>query len=345
MALLNLWMEPETIRRYAMGKYGRQNWARRFLSELSQHKIQTLLFDVKIPTGVLYFPSQTPNAVVSSSYHMFLPEMCSAAETTGTNIYARIVCFLDFSDNWKVDCAKDKSGDPQYGKICPTNANYRQYLLDIVREVLELKVKGVVLDAIEFVDPDSTGTDLDADLCFCESCGRKLYTEFEGDFAKWIRWRCEQINSFVEQVELLCRAQERDVLLGVEVDFDQKREYDVGLRIECGIDLLSVSQIVDFLIFHINALSRVPLNDETRARRLSRVLNCQIQELKELLFFDEARPMKFYISAFGLTANKCAQLQNSILDDVQHDGLFLHVPLSVNNFVTDFASCGGRILE
>ena len=336
---LCLWMEPESIKEYGVKKYERR-WARDFIKELENYGIQSILFDVKVPDGSLYFESSKTNAKVTNGYTPFLPDLTSAAKESEISLYPRIVCFLD--DIWKGKWSIDRDGKSIKGKVCPTNSDYRDYLLNIITEVLELDGigdnGGIVLDAIEFVDPDSTGTALDADLCFCRTCADAFFNTYKRNFSEWGEWRCNQINDFVEKIEMRCEV--KNVPLGVEIDFDPRKEYAIGLRAECGIDLVSLSQITDFLIFHINPLSRIPTDNETKARRLTRIIDTQIAELREMQ--SKKGKLKFYISTFGLDPEKSAKLQK-LLSEIEYDGLFLHVHSKVDEFITDFKNFGGEI--
>lgn len=333
---LCLWMEPESIREYT-SKFVKATRARDFIRELENYGIKSILFDVKVPDGSLYFQSSKTNARVAPGFIPFLPELTDAVKESRIRLYPRIVCFLDYS--WNGEWSIDRDGKSIVGKICPTNSDYRKYLLNIITEVLDAgDVGGIVLDAIEFVDPDSTGTALDADLCFCKTCADAFYKTCGRNFPKWSEWRCNQIIEFVEEIEMRC--EEKNVPLGVEVDFDPRKEYAIGLRAECGIDLVSLSQISDFLIFHINPLSRIPIDNEIKARRLLRIIDTQISELREMQF--EKEKLKFYISSFGLNAEKSAKLQE-LLSEIEYDALFLHVHSKVDKFITDFENFGGKI--
>ena len=334
---LRLWMEPESIKKYT-SKYSIRKWAKEFMEELKVYGIHSILFDVKVPDGSLYFESKNPDAKVTNGYTPFLRTLTSAAKDSKISLYPRIVCFLD--DKWKGKWSIDRGGKSIKGKVCPTNSDYRDYLLNIITETEVLDaggVGGIVLDAIEFVDPDSTGTALDADLCFCKSCTDAFY-KYEENFSKWSEWRCNQITDFVEKIEMRCEV--KNVPLGVEIDFDPRKEYAIGLKAECGIDLESLSQITDFLIFHINPLSRIPIGNETKERRLLRIIDTQISELREMQF--KKGKIEFYISAFGLTAEKSAMLQK-LLSEIEYDGLFLHVHSKVDEFIKDFLKYGGEI--
>ena len=307
---------------------------------MKEYGTQSLLFDVKVPDGSLYFQSSKTNARVANGFSPFLRALMSAAKDSQISLHPRIVCFLD--DSWNGEWAIDRGGGKHIvGKICPTNSDYREYLLNIITEVLELggieDNGGIVLDAIEFVDPDSTGTALDADLCFCKTCEGAFY-RYEENFSKWNKWRCDQINDFVEKIEMRCEV--KNVPLGVEIDFDPRKEYAIGLKAECGIDLVSLSRITDFLIFHINPLSRIPIGNETKERRLLRIIDTQISELREMQ--SEKEKFEFYISAFGLDPEKSAKLQK-LLSEIEYDGLFLHVHSKVDKFITDFKKYGGEI--
>ena len=116
--------------------------------------------------------------------------------------------------------------------ICPTNKEYKAFLLDLINETSKADIAGIHLDCIGFPRQE---------YCICQRCVKSC----EESKLEWVEWRSKIINEFVEQASKLVRGS-LSVTLTPDPCFAKER---------FGLDFRSLAEYVDFFV--------VPLYDIT----------------------------------------------------------------------------------
>jgi len=204
---------------------------------------------------------------------------------------------LGYSDKnyWQID-KNGKIIDEQF--ICPTHEGYKQYLLEVVKEIVKLPIKGIIISDYWF----------DSEACFCERCRqlikRKIGVDLNKpittkDFYLWINWKTEVISDFFKK----CRDNiPRNLrLIGEIIDIDPAYGYVVGYKINTGLDI-SLSKYCDEVIFHIAPISGV---DDESLKVITDIARYLIGSLdKEIILFFELSEKKIINTAEKM-AEKC----------------------------------------
>lgn len=113
-------------------------------------------------------------------------------------------------------------GEKSEDWVCPLNDDYRNYLLNLTREVLNPKYD---IDGIVLYDFGYAGSD----HCFCEQCKREFWNDTgidpgEVDISKdnyntrkWFEWRANKITDFVKSFVKEVKRTNPDIITGAKL--------------------------------------------------------------------------------------------------------------------------------
>jgi hypothetical protein len=119
--------------------------------------------------------------------------------------------------------------------ICPSEEEYRDFLLDLIKETAAADIAGVHLDCISFPRQE---------YCTCQRCVEK----HEESNLGWVEWRAKVVNDFIEEASRRVRGNGKTFSVTLTPDpYFGKERY--------GEDVLLLSEHVDFFC--------VPLYDMT----------------------------------------------------------------------------------
>ena len=161
--------------------------------------------------------------------------------------------------------------------ICPSRESYRNYCLEFIREVASREVAGIRLDSVCFPREG---------YCDCQAC----MDSFRESGAEFVRWRTNQIGSFV-----------REVRGSVKCSLGLTLEPDPCFGMErFGLNLHELSEYVDFIV--------TPLYmDYSIVYWLDILANCFRRKLSKPYFIElyaghPRAPTKYLASALAVAA-------------------------------------------
>ncbi|MFA4916905.1 MAG: hypothetical protein WC560_09575 [Syntrophales bacterium] len=159
--------------------------------------------------------------------------------------------------------------DTGYGGICPTHQSWRADRLNHIKKLVSQygdSIDGIWLDFIRYPGFWETKEPKIPDTCYCPRCLRKFQDDRKikipaglntGEAAAWIkenspyewmRWKKEQISSFVAEVKkILDYRQGNKIRLGVFVVPWTKGEKQNAISYSLGQDAFELSKMVDVL--------------------------------------------------------------------------------------------------
>lgn len=146
--------------------------------------------------------------------------------------------------------------------VCPTHLEIRELLLNKIKELIKLDINGIWLDCARYPTVWDKPNPIIYDTCYCERC-LSLFEEFIGEkivgdtledkflhidgsyYIEWLRFKCDQITSFVGLVRKVIFDSEKSIKLGIFVVPWEDNEYSAGIKRILGIDLEQMAPLVD----------------------------------------------------------------------------------------------------
>ena len=200
---------------------------------------------------------------VFTSYKNLQKDWSRILQHQNVKVYAEVSLFAG-EDLWqKYPDAHpiDRNGKPLekigwYAGVCPNHPKVRQEKLELIRNIIKLfDADGIWLDFIRYpCHWEVPSPDL-SEYCFCPKCLAKFKKEIggkpEGD--KWIRWKCDQIISFVAEVSSLIRQSGKNLELGVFAVPWRDVDFGGAITRVIGQDFKSLAQYIDVfspMVYH-----------------------------------------------------------------------------------------------
>jgi len=146
--------------------------------------------------------------------------------------------------------------------VCPTHLGVRQYLIKKLSDLIKLDVNGIWLDCARYPSVWDKPNPIIYDTCYCERC-LSLFEKFIGEkivgntledkflhidgsyYIEWLRFKCDQITSFVGQTRKAITDSEKSVKLGIFVVPWEDNEYSAGIKRILGVNLEQIAPLVD----------------------------------------------------------------------------------------------------
>ena len=146
--------------------------------------------------------------------------------------------------------------------VCPTHLGVRQYLIKELAKLVKLDINGVWLDCARYPTVWAKLVPIIYDTCYCERClslfekyiGEKIvgdtleekFLHIDGSYyIEWLRFKCDQITSFVEQVKRIISESGKNMKLGIFVVPWEDNEYSAGIKRILGINIEQIAPLVD----------------------------------------------------------------------------------------------------
>ena len=135
------------------------------LDRIRSHGLNAVVLDAKASAGNITYPTHVKLAVDShAGMGPPIPDFSRAvrfAHERGITVIARVTCFHDpwlaaFAPRMSVQAAS--GGAAAIGWVDPANVQVQDYLVDLVKEVVDLGADEVQLDYVRFPVQDSAGT-------------------------------------------------------------------------------------------------------------------------------------------------------------------------------------------
>ena len=190
--------------------------------KLKSGGVSTVIINVKDENGFVYFPSEMAEEDAIAKNVNITPFFIDKAHEEGLSVFAAVSCFRDpiaveNHPEWsQVNDKGEKSGD----WVCPLNDDYRNYILNLTREVLRYDIDGIVLYDFGYAG---------SDYCFCEQCKREFWNDTGIDpgkvdlsrdnynTRKWFDWRENKITDFVKSFVKEVKKTDPDIITGAKL--------------------------------------------------------------------------------------------------------------------------------
>ncbi|MHA1333932.1 MAG: hypothetical protein ACTSPL_07685 [Candidatus Odinarchaeia archaeon] len=208
----------------------------------------------KHPSGYVFYPSEV--APVHEKLGSYFSDFTHVAEDI-IDVYAVVSTFMD------AYMAKDKDystldGDRKASEnfICPTSKESVNYLKEVIKEIANYPIKGILLIGNAFAHKD---------YCMCDKCMNafKIVAETKDNLTyekiaadselneKWVKWRCEQLTSSINELVTVAKQVKSDLDIGIEIYLDLETQFSKGLPAIYGQDYTSLAAISKHLVLNI----------------------------------------------------------------------------------------------
>jgi len=244
--------------------------------------IRQLAVIAKAPSGYVYYNSKV--AWVDKNFPDFFSSFTQIGIDIGVDIYAVINVFSD--ELFGVD-PKFKTLDRQKnfvpGYVCPSETSFWEYIAEIAKEVAEMKVKGIILTGLTFVN---------SNFCMCERCRNKFreWTSLDvpveiidpnsSFWGRWVDWRVKQITDTVRKISEAVWEKRKEVFIYPTVYLDSEVGGIANTRVEFGQDPIELSSVTGTMMLHLNPWT--PLMPDIDSAEFQKILENSefIRELK-----------------------------------------------------------------
>ncbi len=152
-------------------KLGDREYIRKFIKEIKRKNCNSVLIDFKNSEGKLSYTSLNENAIAARTSlfdNNTVRQALDLFEEKDIRVIARIYCFRDNAVastnpslavkymntdvNW-VDASAEKVGS---SRLNPFSADARKYIISIIEEVMQFKIKGILLEEVSFPSGENT---------------------------------------------------------------------------------------------------------------------------------------------------------------------------------------------
>jgi hypothetical protein len=224
------------------------------------------------------FDSLGVNAVFVRSISL-TPEFYNAARDQDCRVYVEFPTLLGRNyvesnpEAWPINekGLQSPAADWFMG-VCPTNAEFREYRIMQLREILEnYDIDGIFLDYVHWHAQFETPDPILPETCFCNNCTSLFESEYNLDIpglnipekaawileqkdSEWRKWRSDILNLWVINLGEEVKNIRPDALLGIFYCSWYPEDYDNALYRILGIDVAEFAVMADVLspmLFHM----------------------------------------------------------------------------------------------
>lgn len=235
------WIENEDLVKYGVPP---------IIYKLNSGNVSTVIINVKDENGLVYFPSEVAEEDAIAKNVNITPFFIAKAHEEGLSVFAAMACFRDpvAVENHPEWSQVNDKGEKSKDWICPLNDDYRNYILNLTREVLRYDIDGIVLYDFGYAG---------SDYCFCEQCKREFWNDTgidpgEVDISrdnyntrKWFEWRENKITDFAKFFfEGVKKTNSPDIITGAKLQepFSDRRS--------SGYNYEEIAKSVDIMIIN-----------------------------------------------------------------------------------------------
>ncbi|MCK4731995.1 MAG: family 10 glycosylhydrolase, partial [Methanophagales archaeon] len=207
------WLENEDLIKYGVPP---------IIYKLKSGGVSTVIINVKDENGFVYVPSEVAEEDAIGKNANITKVFIDRAREEGLSVFAAMACFRDpiAVENHPEWSQVDDEGKRSEDWVCPLNSDYRNYILNLTREVLKYDIDGIVLHDFGFAGSDH---------CFCEQCKREFWNDTGIDpgkvdlsrdnynTRKWFEWRANKITDFVKSFVKEVKKTNPDIITGARL--------------------------------------------------------------------------------------------------------------------------------
>ena len=230
-----------------------------FLSQYGAY-LDTICLVAKSETGTTHFPSL--NAPADPRNPEFFSSMARIANDIGIQVFALVNSHVDNYLSRDLNFQLVKSGGSKVqGMICPFQEAYHYYLREIIKEVIQYPIQGVLLKNSLYPRQE---------YCFCDNCLREFGSKIGAgrDFtmehikrspnhlAMWQHWRVQQITRLVIGINQTIQEAGLSTEILVELMLDPQLQFIEGSRAHLGQDLNELRANSNHLLLHLYPWSK-----------------------------------------------------------------------------------------
>lgn len=238
------------------------------------------------------------------------------------DVYAVINTLLDSHKSEDPKYASYKSGgEVSKTHICPTSANTIGYLSQIVKEIAQLPVKGIIFTGNSFINKN---------YCFCENCKNEfsavsgIPTEFDFNriqideelLAKWSRWRSDKISSLMINLTNQARHVNEKLEIFFELYLDPASAYNENMELEYGQNFEALSSVANIIV---NLHPWTPILPEVNSAEYKALVNLLMNMKSTKL---KSTPTS--LLHWNITSEEDLEIVNSISKSTGAEGVYTY---------------------